>query len=39
VMLRQTRKPVPQRLAFMQAVTRAVAEQWAAGGAGVRTAD
>jgi beta-lactamase class A len=39
VMLRQTRKPVPQRLALMQAVTRAVAEQWAAGGAGVRTAD
>jgi beta-lactamase class A len=29
VMMRQTRKSVPQRLAFMQAVTRAVAEQWA----------
>jgi beta-lactamase class A len=39
VMLRQTRKPVPQRLEFMQAVTRAVAEQWAAGGAGERVAD
>lgn len=30
VMMRQTRKPVPQRLAFMQAVSRAVAEAWAA---------
>jgi beta-lactamase class A len=28
VMMRRTAKPVPQRLAFMQAVTRAVAEQW-----------
>jgi beta-lactamase class A len=28
VMMRHTRKPVPQRLEFMQAVTRAVAEQW-----------
>lgn len=28
VMMRQTRKPVPERLAFMQSVTRAVAEQW-----------
>ena len=30
VMLRQTRKPVPERLAFMQSITRAVAENWAA---------
>jgi beta-lactamase class A len=30
VMMRQTRHAVPERLAFMQAVTRAVAEQWAA---------
>ena len=30
VMMRQTYKPVPARLAFMQQVTRAVAEQWAA---------
>jgi beta-lactamase class A len=29
VMMRQTRKPVPERLAFMQSVTRAVAEHWA----------
>jgi beta-lactamase class A len=28
VMMRQTRKAVPARLEFMQAVTRAVAEQW-----------
>lgn len=28
VMMRRTWKPVPQRLAFMQSVTRAVAEQW-----------
>lgn len=31
VMMRQTWKPVPERLAFMQAVTRAVADQWALG--------
>jgi beta-lactamase class A len=30
VMMRQTRHSVPERLAFMQAVTRAVAEEWAA---------
>ncbi|WP_293679282.1 serine hydrolase [uncultured Phenylobacterium sp.] len=30
VMMRQTRKPVPERLAFMQSITRAVAEHWAA---------
>ncbi|MFC3080188.1 serine hydrolase [Phenylobacterium terrae] len=30
VMMRRTHKPVPQRLAFMQAVSRAVAESWAA---------
>jgi len=30
---------VPQRLEFMQAVTRAGVEQWAAGGASVRAAD
>ena len=29
VMMRRTKKAVPQRLAFMQSVTRAVAEQWA----------
>jgi beta-lactamase class A len=29
VMMRHTRHAVPERLAFMQAVTRAVAEQWA----------
>ena len=29
VMLRQTRRPVPERLAFMQAITRAVADNWA----------
>ena len=29
VMLRQTRHSVPERLAFMQSVTRAVAESWA----------
>ncbi|HKP77567.1 MAG TPA: serine hydrolase, partial [Phenylobacterium sp.] len=28
VMMRRTRQSVPARLAFMQAVTRAVAEQW-----------
>lgn len=28
VMMRHTRKPVPERLAYMQAVTRAVAAQW-----------
>ncbi|HET6970067.1 MAG TPA: serine hydrolase [Phenylobacterium sp.] len=28
VMMRHTRKPVPERLPFMQAVTRAVAAQW-----------
>jgi beta-lactamase class A len=38
VMLRQTRKPVPERLALMHAVSRAVAEQWARD-AGVREAD
>lgn len=30
VMMRRTFKPVPERLAFMQAVSRAVAETWAA---------
>lgn len=30
VMMRRTRHAVPDRLAFMQAVTRAVAEEWAA---------
>jgi beta-lactamase class A len=30
VMMRRTFKPVPQRLAFMQAVSRAVAESWVA---------
>ncbi|WP_411287152.1 serine hydrolase [Phenylobacterium sp.] len=30
VMMRRTRKAVPERLAFMQAVTRAVAESWEA---------
>jgi beta-lactamase class A len=40
VMMRHTRKPVPQRLAFMQEVTRAVAAQWSADrDAGVRVAD
>jgi beta-lactamase class A len=39
VMMRQTWKPVPVRLALMQAVTQAVAEQWAADAAGVRAAD
>ena len=39
VMMRQTWKPVPQRLAFMQQVTRAVAEQWAADAAAAQTAD
>ncbi|PZQ62389.1 MAG: serine hydrolase [Phenylobacterium zucineum] len=39
VMMRHTRHSVPERLAFMQSVTRAVAEQWAAGGAGVQAAD
>lgn len=29
VMMRQTWKPVPERLAFMQSVTRAVVEHWA----------
>ena len=38
VMMRQTRKPVPERLAFMQSVSRAVAEQWA-GGPATQTAD
>ena len=38
VMMRQTRKAVPERLAFMQAVTRAVADQWNEGHAS-RTAD
>lgn len=33
VMMRQTRKPVAERLAFMQAVTRAVADDWAQGAA------
>lgn len=28
VMMRETRKPVPARLEFMQSITRAVAEQW-----------
>lgn len=39
VMMRQTRKGVPARLEFMQAVTQAVAEQWAADHAGTRAAD
>lgn len=39
VMLRHTRQPVPARLAFMQSVTRAVAEQWAADRAGTQAAD
>lgn len=40
VMMRQTRQPVPARLAFMQSVTRAVAEQWASdAGLDTRTAD
>lgn len=39
VMLRHTRHAVPDRLAFMQSVTRAVAEQWAADAAGVQAAD
>jgi beta-lactamase class A len=39
VMLRHTRQPVPARLAFMQSVTQAVAEQWAAEAAGVQAAD
>lgn len=39
VMMRQTFKPVPQRLEFMQAVTRAVADQWAADVAGRQAAD
>ena len=30
VMLPQTRHPVPERLAFMQSITRAVAESWTA---------
>ena len=38
VMMRQTRKPVPARLAFMQAVTRTVADQWNES-RGSRTAD
>lgn len=33
VMLRRTHKPVPARLAFMQSVTAAVAEQWIRDGA------
>jgi beta-lactamase class A len=32
VMMRQTRKPVPLRLAFMQAVSRAVVQTWSGGG-------
>jgi beta-lactamase class A len=32
VMMRETKKPVPTRLAFMQSVTRAVAGHWASGG-------
>ena len=32
VMMRQTRHSVPERLAFMQSITRAVAEQWARDG-------
>ncbi len=41
VMMRRTRKPVPERLAFMQSVTRAVADQWRAdaGTPDVRAAD
>lgn len=39
VMMRQTFKPVPTRLEFMQAVTRAVADQWAADAAGRQAAD
>jgi beta-lactamase class A len=39
VMMRHTRQAVPARLAFMQSVTRAVAEQWVADAAGVREAD
>ncbi len=35
VMMRHTRKSVPERLAFMQSVTRAVAEDWAEGAAAV----
>ena len=38
VMMRQTRKGVPERLAFMQSITRAVAEQWNES-RGSRTAD
>jgi beta-lactamase class A len=38
VMMRQAYKPVPARLAFMQQVSRAVAEQWAADAA-ARAAD
>jgi beta-lactamase class A len=33
VMMRQTRKSVPARLAFMQSITRAVAEEWIRDGA------
>lgn len=33
VMMRQTRKPVPARLEFMQSITRAVADQWSRDGA------
>lgn len=39
VMMRQTRKAVPQRLEFMQAVTRAVAGHWADDAGEVRTTD
>jgi beta-lactamase class A len=39
VMMRHTRQGVPARLEFMQAVTRAVAEQWAADQTGARGAD
>ena len=36
VMLRQTRHTVPERLAFMQSITRAVAESWASEQGGQR---
>ena len=39
VMMRQTFKPVPQRLEFMQAVTRAVADQWAVDAGARQAAD
>lgn len=39
VMMRHTRHSVPERLAFMQSVTRAVADHWVAEAAGVQSAD